>query len=336
VAALTLLALCALSPYVVESLTLPHSAVGFYLVALFGLAAFAGYAVLGPATTPAGLALRTLAAGVLFALCTVCRSGTVLLVPGFALALVLAERRLFAARRVPATRARRLLTLGLLACLFLGPYLALRPAEHHAAWVSVWEGLGDFATERGYSWHDRDAKRFLVRHGLPPFEHPNEVTQEQERFFRDQFLLDLRQDPLWYARVLGRRALATLSLRKLWPRRATDGRSLDAPVFHYKYTTTVDWIGFGDRRWELPILALVFPTILIALACWRGAMAQRARGYGGVLLCVLAGTLPLPVLVSTAAGLETEAVAIAYFLAAGFVVQELVLRLRRKRVRADD
>jgi hypothetical protein len=43
---------------------------------------------------------------------------------------------------------------------------------------------------------------------------------------------------------------------------------------------------------------------------------------------MMAATLPLPVLISTAAGIEPQAVVLGYFLAAGFLVHELVRRLR--------
>lgn len=329
IAALVLLALCALSPYVVESLTLPHSAVGFYLVALLALVALSGYVVLSAAVTPQGLLLRAGISGLLFAMCTLARSGSALLLAGYGLVLVVA------ACRLPGARRARWGTAILAGVLLVAPYAAVRPTEHHAFWISIWEGLGDFASDRGYSWHDREAKRFMESHGIEPFVHPNEVTREQERFFRDRVLNDIREEPLWYLGVLARRAWSTLTLAKLRPSRAVDGRSLETPVHHYKYTTTADWVGLGARQWELPPLVLVLPGVLVGVLGLgalgpgsAGSGARDARGRALVVACLLAATLPLPVLISTSAGIEPQAVVLAYFLSAGFLIQELARRVR--------
>lgn len=79
-------ALLAVSPYCVESLTLAHSAFGFYLLACVLLAAFSAYAVGGRDRSKAGFAARILVGGVVFWASAAARSGTLLLAPGFLLA----------------------------------------------------------------------------------------------------------------------------------------------------------------------------------------------------------------------------------------------------------
>jgi ribosomal protein S3 len=61
-------------------------------------------------------------------------------------------------------------------------------------------------------------------------------------------------------------------------------------------------------------------------AAGRVAAATRRRliGYGVALACVGLGSLGVPVFVTTAAGLETQAIVLGYLLATGFVAQEIV------------
>src|SRR5574341_1071645 len=173
-AGLVLLAALACSPFVAETLTLPHSAVGFYLVGAWLALAFAVYALLGRSRSRPLFWTRVVAGGAVFAICALCRSGTILMLPALLLAVWLAARRVHpgtVAHVWPtASREWGLLLVALLA--FCTPYLILRPKERHAYWIAFWEGLADYGESRGYSWHDRDAKRFLLAHGVEPFDHP--------------------------------------------------------------------------------------------------------------------------------------------------------------------
>jgi hypothetical protein len=192
----------------------------------------------------------------------------------------------------------------------------------------MWEGLADFAADRGYSWHDRDAKRVLERAGLEPFLHPNEVRPEHEAFFRRLFLRDVAADPVWYGGVLARRAVATLTLSKLAPWGPRDGLSVSEPIFYYKYTIPADWFGLHDWRREAPIS--VFWALGLAYVGWwlasrgrAGSAPHRLRRFGLLLLVLTCGCLGLPVLVTTAGALETQMMVFVYFLAAGFLAQEV-------------
>lgn len=73
--------------------------------------------------------------------------------------------------RTPDSVIRRGFLAGLLTVAFVGPYLLFRPPQHHNFWMSYWQGLADYGAERGYSWHDRDLKRWLAARGRTPFEH---------------------------------------------------------------------------------------------------------------------------------------------------------------------
>jgi len=333
-----------LSPYLIESLTLPHSAVGFYLAGLLVLIAYAAYAVLGRSRSRLGFAARVLISALLFAVFALCRSGTVFLLPGFLLALLLAARRVFAphmglgASRPSKTKVPHYaLVFLLVSAVFLLPYLWIRPTQHHEAWLSLWEGLADFGAERGYSWHDRDAKRFLQRAGGTPWPSPREFLPSHEAFFRRAVLEGVRSDPLWYAGILFKRAGATVSLNKLAPWGPLDGESIKPPLLHYKFTTPVDWLGIGNRKVELPISCFWLPSLALGLLWLRSrrslssAAGLRISRFASVMLCVALAALPLPVLVTTAAGMETEAFAFVHFLGLSFLIHEGAMWVLGKR-----
>jgi hypothetical protein len=306
--------LLAFSPYLVESLTLPHSAVGFYLNALIICLALAFYAA-GPSRSKTGFFARAAAAGMALALCALCRSGSVLLVPALGLSLLVAAGRIWGSHGWRPARPAWL-AAGVSGILLTVPYLVVKPAERHAVWQGAfWAGLGDYGRDRGYSWHDRDAKRFLIKHGLEPFDHPNAVTAEQEAFFRETFLRDVTAHPVWYAGILGRRLGATLAQSKLLPWIPLGGRSVTKPIFHYKYVTPVDYFGWPGHYAELP-LPLLWLSVpgLLALGGLRRVRARLRQDIRVLLLFALA-PLPLPVLVSTAAGIETQAFALVYLVA---------------------
>jgi hypothetical protein len=77
------------SPFVVESLSLAHSAVAFYLIASLLLVALGLYAFPGRDRSARGFVVRTVAASLGFAVCCLCRGGTLLMAPAFGAALLL-------------------------------------------------------------------------------------------------------------------------------------------------------------------------------------------------------------------------------------------------------
>lgn len=189
--------------------------------------------------------------------------------------------------------------------------------------MSVWEGLGDFASERGYSWYDVDAQAALRAAGIEPFSDPKAVTTDHEEFFRGAVLADVGRDPLWYSSVLVRRLVATAGLTHLLPWGPVDGQSLKRPRFHYKYSTPVDWFGLGQPSFEVPVQAFW----LCGLGLVSLGLSSRSRPAAIDALRIVAptavATLVLPVALTTAGGLETQAFALAYFLAFGLLCGRL-------------
>lgn len=240
-------------------------------------------------------------------------------------------------------RAGALLT-GIAACGLLlfntAARLAVRPTQHHAIWSAVWEGLGDFDRSKGYTWSDAAAEKVAQAGGASTLK-----TPEAEAVLRALVLSDVRRDPLWFAGILARRLFATLTLQKLWPWAPLDGVSMAPSTSpnegfmhkYFRYTHSVDFLCLGSRQWEIPISLLALPTLVFAgwAAAARGRHSAQfaAMGSGLLLLLTMAlATLPLPVLISTAGGQETQAFALTYFLGFGLLVERLLGRAR-KRVR---
>jgi hypothetical protein len=328
-------ALCVSSPFVAESLSLPHSAVAFYLIAPFILIAFGLYAFLGEGGSPRGLLVRASAASLGFAVCCTCRAGALVMAPAFGVAMLVAAGRV-CPRRVPGGLVRQCLLAGLLTGVFVAPYLVLRPPQRHNFWISYWEGLGDYGTDRGYSWYDRDLKRWLAARGRKPFEHPRYVSHDDDVYVGQAVRRDILAHPAWFAAVLGRRFVDTVSLAKLGPHGAWDGYAIEPPPLHYKYTTPVDWIGFARWKVEVPIAVLLAGTLL--LLSWWALAAGRSRAETkrrleprlSLLLALGTATLALPVFMTTAAGMETETYALTHFLGLSLLVDEAWVRMRER------
>jgi hypothetical protein len=341
VAGVVLPLLLATSGFFVEVLALAYSSVGFYVIALGLLVAFAAYALLAPLPTRRGLLLRGLGAGVSFALCALCRSGTLLLAPGFLLAAAWGATRVLRVERgeaaPPAWRPRALLALVVGAAL-LGPYALVRPPRHHGIWGDLWQGLGDFDRTRGHSWSDGELRQLLRREGLRigrnvgvDFE-----SVQTEATLRRIFLDEVRAAPGWYAAILVRRVAWTLTQWKLHPYGPTDGISIAPQTSenegltdaYYAMVTPVDVFGLGPRRREWP-LELLWLAPLGLLAAWgvarrRAAAVSAARlgGALGVLACLALATLPIPVVFSTSTAFETQAFAFVYLAGWAFVADE--------------
>jgi hypothetical protein len=336
--------LLACSPYVVDALGLPYSAVGFYLIAVVAIVPVATYGVFREVQAP-GLAARALAAGVVFAICVRCRSGSLFLLPGYVLAIAAGAWRRGGRGGGPGPRATRALHAVVLLGVFIAPYALVREPRHHEIWLGLWEGLGDFDRTRGHAWDDDVAREVLRRAGAePPERYPVwEYAPANEPLFRRLMLDDVRSAPGWYAGILARRLGATLTQIKLAPWAPRDGlsiaprRSPNEGVIdsYYSLTTPADWIGLGPWRFELPLLLLWWPALLLVLLFVLGRGIARLRPWSArlapaafVLLCVAVAALGLPVLFTTAAGVETQAFVVVYFLGVAFLLDE-ALRYRR-------
>jgi hypothetical protein len=324
------------SAFVVDTLGLPYSAVGFYLIAGVLLIAFAGYACLSAAPTRRGLLARALGAGVYFALCAYTRSGTLLLAGGFLLAAGWGlERALRSEGSAPGLRPRALPAL-LLAGALLGPYALVRPPRHHGIWGDLWQGLGDFDRTRGHAWSDGELRQLLRRNGLKigrnvgaDFE-----TPQTEATLRRIFISDITEAPGWYAGILVKRVGATLTQWKLRPWPALGGPSFAPQTSenegltdaYYAMVAPLDVFGLGGRRVELP-LPLLWLAPLGLLVAWVRArrardaeQAERRVGELGVIACLALATLPIPVIFSVSTAFETQCFGLVYLSAAVFAL----------------
>ena len=344
VAAAAFAAACACSPFFVESMALPYSSFGFYLVGLLAVTAFSVHAIMGR-PGPRGLLLRALVLGPLLALCVLCRDATLLLLPGLVLAMLLGARRSVAAAPPASPGARRLRVLGLVLLgltLVALPHAFIRRPTHHELWTGVWEGLGDFDRTKGHVWADPVALKLLVDAGFDPGVPPEvEIfdrelgSPEKEAFFRRLVLRDVRADPLWYLAILGRRVVATVTQNELL---VLGGRSApseqarrgpEAPIppnqgrirFFYRLVPTADSIGLGPWHLALPVGVLWALGAAFVYAAARDHEGRGPRPALGVVACVACSTLPLPVLITTAGALETEAFVLVYLLAFAFLVE---------------
>jgi hypothetical protein len=322
------LLLVAASPFVVESLALTRSSVGFYLIAVLLLVPLSFYAAVGKPTL-AGLAGRTVAAGALFALCALCRSGALFLLPGFTLALAVGARRAAGPARSPLAAA----AAGGLTLVLVLPFLLVRPTQRHEIWGAVWEGLGDFDRSRGHIWSDQAAEDAVRSEGAAGF-----TTPAGQEVLRRLVLRDVRQDPGWYAGILARRLAATVTLRKLWPRTSADGLWMARSTSpnegfmdkYWTYTSTVDFLGPPSARLEIPIPLVLLPTAaLVALAVWRRTAPLVPASSLWILACIAAATLPLPLLVSTASGHEPQSMAATYAAGAALLAEQAWRAARR-------
>jgi hypothetical protein len=331
-------ALLACSPYVVDTLALPYSAAGFYVIALVAMAPLAIYAVLAEVTV-AGLVTRALAAGAVFALCVLCRSGSIFLLPGYALALAAGAWRLDAVRASRPRWIKRVAIAAALLALLLVPYLLVRQPRHHEVWLGLWEGLGDFDRSRGHAWDDDVAREVLRRAGAaPPERYPVwENAPENEALFRRLVIANVRSAPGWYAGILVQRLRATLLQSKLAPWGPRDGVSLapraspneGAIDTYYAMATPVDWLGVGPWRAELPLTLLWGPTLMLVVVWVAGRRVARLAPAAArlspalfVMLGMAVAGLGLPVLFTTAAGVETQAFAVVYLLGWAFLADE--------------
>jgi hypothetical protein len=330
--------LVASSPFVVETLSLPYSAVGAYVLCVLVLLALTCGAALGSPSVR-GLLARFALAGPFLAISVLCRGGTLLLVPGFALAAVLG------AYRLPRPTKQRVAVAVTALALLLFPYVLMRQPRHHYVWSGIWEGLGDFDRSKGHAWYDPAARRAVRAAGIEVpnnlgFEHP-----ASERMFKQLVLENVTSDPLWYAGILARRVFATIAQWKLWPYAPRDGISMSPSTtvnegvidVYYNMTTHVDWLGFAGRKVEIPVPGLLLPTFALATLWVAALLMPKLRLYrlqlAGPLLvicCVAVGALVLPTLITTASALETQAFGVVYLAGMAFLADTLTIATFRR------
>jgi hypothetical protein len=348
------------SAFALDVLMVGYAAAGFQLVALLAVAAVAVYGAVGSPTTRGTLWRAGLGAAAI-AGCAFCRSATVLLLAGFALALVVAAARATASARMSVPR-RALVSAGVAAvsvllCLAtyqgLVAWTALRlaatgerhqmgrqPPPAHDIWITLWQGLGDFDRTKGHTYLDYAGERAALEAGGH-----RRLGRRSEALLRRAILSDIRQDPAWFAAILAQRAWATVTLRKLWPREASGGASIvparspneGVTDTYYTMIAQADWIAMGSEHVELPAGALLWPIVaLVALALGPARALQPARTLARrallALLSVAVAALATPVLITTGSGFETQMFVVVHLLALGFAA-EAFARVAGQRLR---
>ncbi len=355
-----LIALLSCSAFFVEMLALGYSAVGFHVMALLVLLGLAVYGLRGQVTVR-GLVVRSLVAGVLIGVFSLARGTVPSLLPAFVLALGAG-----AWRAIPTAAGRRIgaRQLGLLAvsvALLVAPYLFLSNAvdglvartmtkrgrpmmpRYHDPALLIWKGLGDFDRTKGYEFRDKAGERAIIRGSRT-----GDASRAQEIHLRSVILGDIREDPVWFATILVKRALSTITLYKVWAYGPRDGTSIIPAASpnegvidaYYSIAAHADWYRLGSRVGELPIVFVLLPTLICLLAGTLPSVASsapelaRVARAGFPVMSILAvGVLATPVLITTATAFEPECFVIVHLLAAGFLA-EGVVKARKPPARA--
>lgn len=332
---------CGSSCFLTDTLSLAYSAMGFHVVAMLLLSAVSVYAFVGRPGSLLGLLLRFAAAGLLFWVCCLCRTSSLALLPAFLLAAAGGAWRLSG-----ASARRAALPAVLASAVFLAPYgvsrMLAKPSAHDV-WATVWEGLGDFDRSKGFVWSDPALREFLRQQGMDVSERDGMEFQgpESESLSRQAVLDAVRDDPGWFLGILAKRLFATLTLTKLWPYAPSDGRSME-PATHpnegstdvyWGMSRTADFFALGPLVFELRVGLLLAPlAALLALlgAARLGLVAGQARpaaGQLGLLACLGAGALALPVGITVAAGFEPQSYLLVPLMGLALLVQAMAERL---------
>ena len=162
---------------------------------------------------------------------------------------------------------------------------------HHAFWHSIWCGLGDFGQEHGFHWYDKSAYRFAVpkmnrrfgtdykigeghrllnyytsarKHRIKP-----ETLPEYSIVLRERVLRIIRNRPLWYAGVLGKRVVRVFT--QITPIRLRIGAYfVDVPFSAWLFIPA--FLGLAVlRSWsQLKFLAFYLPTSLSSILVYSG------------------------------------------------------------------
>lgn len=351
-----LIALLSSSAFIVDMLSLGYSAVGFHVMAILALLALSVH-VTSAAVTVRGLLVRALVLGVLLGVFSLARGTVPSLLPAFALAFAIGVVRaipLAASRNIQAPRIGLVIANVALLCV---PYLLMnrvidgmveqamtkrgRPMmpRYHDPALLIWKGLGDFDRKNGYEFRDKAGERAIIRGSQT-----GDASRAQEIHLRSVILGDIKEDPLWFASILVKRALSTIALYKIWPFGPRDGMSITPAASpnegvidsYYAIATQADWYRLGPWTGELPITVILLPTLILLLAAGLPAsrvallpLTARARTGLGIMAILSVGVLATPVLITTATALEPQSFVIVHFVALAFLVEAAVALAKR-------
>jgi hypothetical protein len=188
------------------------------------------------------------------------------------------------------------------------PYLGER-TNNHPFWHPIWCGMGDFDEEYGHVW--RDARAWKVAEPtmrMRGWQHPEMDDTKgdyytlctnplYEEVIRGIVLKDIRNDPMWYLGIIGKRIRRTFTEWQQ-PRLELVFRTIELPKSFVPYlAATCVFLLLG--MWaELKLVVLTLPTAALAIAittCTNGHYYLIAHLVCGavILVCVVNGIVYL-------------------------------------------
>lgn len=188
------------------------------------------------------------------------------------------------------------------------PYQGARN-RYHSLWHPVWCGLSDFDRKYGHKWSDRAAYRFAIprvnirfgtdyklvpksyllwnfEEGNAPYRIKPETLPAYNLILRDTILHQIREDPAWYAEILGKRIVRIFS--DTTPVRFGLGPNhVEFPFSAWLFFPVLAWL-LVRRDWSQVKLLLFFvPTSLTALLIHSGRGFNYNTGFHLVLFAML-------------------------------------------------
>jgi hypothetical protein len=166
-----------------------------------------------------------------------------------------------------------------------------RHGYNHALWHAVYCGLGDFGGDRGFAWEDRVAFRWAttpdpITNPRPlPYHYRDGYYLEEtydgvhhiaftdlpayNRLVRDRVMNVIRADPLWYARILLRRAGAILG--QATPAACSVGvAQVRLPGVGWLLIPILFLVCFLRRAFEARLILFTLPLSAVALLVYSG------------------------------------------------------------------
>ena len=184
-----------------------------------------------------------------------------------------------------------------------------RHSVNHEVWHAVYCGLGDFGGDKGFQWDDREAFRWATT--MDPVTNPTPVPYtyrdgyyfeetydgvhpiaptdlpEYNQLVRDRVLRVVREDPLWYARVLLQRVGAVLG--NATPATVSVGvAQLRMPGAGWLLLPLLLLLLVRRRSFEAKLVAFALPLSAVAIAVYSG---RGMTNYGIAHLIALAVAL---------------------------------------------
>ena len=182
---------------------------------------------------------------------------------------------------------------------------------HHAFWHAIYCGLGDYGADRGFSWDDRAAFRWATTRD--PATNPDPIPYHYVRGYyleetydgvhhvaptdlprynqlvRGRVLTEVRRHPLWYARILLRRAVAIL--HDATPAALSVGSlTVSLPGAGWLLLPVLGFAAWRRRHFHAMLILFVLPLSAVALVVYS---AKGMTFYGISHLVALAVAIDL-------------------------------------------